>query len=332
AELNSGWTVRDASGQMLRRLAKQGTTWTWLEDYVYRDGTLMAAELPGTPTRLQFHLDHLGTPRLITADDGVEIARHTYYPFGGEATSPAQDNEPRKFTGHERDGHSLDYMHARYYTAEWGRFLSVDPGPSDLRRPQTWNRYVYAENNPVNRNDPDGRLTNPVTQEVGKGKPILHRGGGVGEIRELRSSVTASAGGEYGAARSGGRPHKGVDIVAPVGTPLVAAFSGTAEVRPEFDKDGKQNKLGLTVVVFGKDGTTAMYAHLSGTDVKTGDKIKEGQEVGDAGRSGNVMKAQPANEDHVHFQLYHKNKLTDPEEFLNDPEKQKQFSDGKPKQ
>jgi hypothetical protein len=50
-------------------------------------------------------------------------------------------------------------MHARFYSPKWGRFLSVDPTweSADLRRPQSWNRYAYVENNPVNLTDPDGK-------------------------------------------------------------------------------------------------------------------------------------------------------------------------------
>ena len=52
-----------------------------------------------------------------------------------------------------------DYMHARYYQAKCGRFLSVDPTweSADPGRPQTWNRYSYVTNNPINLTDPDGR-------------------------------------------------------------------------------------------------------------------------------------------------------------------------------
>jgi RHS repeat-associated protein len=260
----------------------------------------------------------------------------TYFPFGEEAPGSDRDASIRlKFTGHERDTNSealkVDYMHARYYATAAGRFLSVDPGPSDLRRPQTWNRYVYAENNPVKNNDPDGRLSNPVTGEQGKGKPILHRGGGVGQIRELQPGVKGSAGGEYGAARSGGRTHRGVDIVAPVGTPLVAAFSGRViEVKQPGDKDskGKENKLGLTVVVAARDGTIAMYAHMDSVTVARGDRVTEGQTIGEAGRTGNVMPEQPASEDHVHFQMQdNKGNPIKPQEFLNDPANQEKYRD-----
>ena len=106
----------------------------------------------------------LGTPRQITDGDMVEVAFHSYYPYGAEATDPLQDEVRLKFTGHERDENGsadagvLDYMHARFCSPHIGRFLTVDPEKSMLPgRPQTWGRYAYARNNPITRLDPDGR-------------------------------------------------------------------------------------------------------------------------------------------------------------------------------
>ena len=49
-------------------------------------------------------------------------------------------------------------MHARYYSPNLGRFLSVDPANSGrVGSSQSWNRYGYALNNPVKLVDPDGR-------------------------------------------------------------------------------------------------------------------------------------------------------------------------------
>jgi RHS repeat-associated protein len=68
-----------------------------------------------------------------------------------------------KFCGRDRatlGGGSVnlpDYAYERYLDVSQGRFLSIDPGGWDKHRPQTWNRYVYAENNPILKVDPDGR-------------------------------------------------------------------------------------------------------------------------------------------------------------------------------
>lgn len=99
-----------------------------------------------------------GAYRYDGAGNITAIGNHTY---GHDAVG--------RFTGHERDfdtaaptgiSASLDAMHARYYTAVTGRFLSVDP-VLDIREaltePQLWNRYTYVTNNPLKFTDPDGR-------------------------------------------------------------------------------------------------------------------------------------------------------------------------------
>ena len=168
AESRSDWTPRDQANRVLRRLERSGGTWRWTQDYIYGDGQLLAAEVASSSGTLHFHRDHLGTPRLITGNGGVEVSRHTYYPFGREIEETrSQDAERLKFTGHERDitsspARDLDYMHARYYTPMWGRFLSVDPGKDwDPAKPQSWNMYAYVRNNPINKTDPTGRCTPP---------------------------------------------------------------------------------------------------------------------------------------------------------------------------
>jgi len=104
-----------------------------------------------------YHLDHLGSPRILTDAAGVRVQGQHFLPFGEEAPVEAGLNS-RKFTGHERDSETgLDYMMARYYEAPLGRFLSVDPVNGAPRNPQSWNRYSYVNNNPLNLVDPNGR-------------------------------------------------------------------------------------------------------------------------------------------------------------------------------
>jgi len=64
-----------------------------------------------------------------------------------------------KFTGKERDSESgLDDFGARYFGSSLGRFQTPDPLLNSGRPwdPQTWNRYAYARNNPLNIVDPTG--------------------------------------------------------------------------------------------------------------------------------------------------------------------------------
>ena len=107
----------------------------WVKDYIWRDGLLLATESrtgPNARVSYHYHLDHLGTPRLVTSGTGARVSTHTYYAFGAERATAAESPETvMKFTGHERDAtgssDALDDMHARYYSPVQGRFLSVDP-------------------------------------------------------------------------------------------------------------------------------------------------------------------------------------------------------------
>ena len=146
------FTLRGPDGKVLRTHEATGYNWTGsvVEDDIYRGGLLLAAE---TTTGVHhFHLDHLGTPRLITNAAGGYVDYHLYYPFGEEATAFNQDTERMKFTGHERDlanlagpGDDLDYMHARFFSPVTGRFGSVDPGKDwKKEQPQAWNLYSYV--------------------------------------------------------------------------------------------------------------------------------------------------------------------------------------------
>jgi len=200
------WTLRDLSQKVVREYESTGTgtaqsSFLWLEDHYYANGRLLAADLDSAEgARRHFHLDHLGTARVVTNGSGQRISSHTYYPFGAEATSISQERdrgynreEPLRFTGHERDGLEestdqysmyLDYMHARYYSPHWGRFLTVDPSwkSGDLTRSQSWNRYAYVENNPVLDVDPDGEAPQAaIGAAIGAGVGLV-----VGGYKEIK--------------------------------------------------------------------------------------------------------------------------------------------------
>ncbi len=123
---------------------------------------------PSPRNRQYFSVDHLGTPRMITDAAGGVVSVHHYFGFGEELNTTTTA-EPKRFTGHERDFHApgsqddLDYMHARYYKAHMGRFLTVDPVLGSPEQPGSWNRYAYVQNNPTNLVDADGLVAGPAS-------------------------------------------------------------------------------------------------------------------------------------------------------------------------
>jgi RHS repeat-associated protein len=106
-----------------------------------------------------YHVDHLGTPRVITDVNGNAVSKHKYLPYGEELSPPPSTNT-HEFNGHEQDAETgLTYMKARYFSpAGTFRFASPDPGnDTHANWPQSFNRYAYVRNNPVGNGDPDGR-------------------------------------------------------------------------------------------------------------------------------------------------------------------------------
>jgi RHS repeat-associated protein len=106
-----------------------------------------------------YHVDHLGTPRVITDVSGNLVSKHKYLPFGEELTPPPSTNT-HEFTGHERDSETgLDYMLARYFGSSHGRLMAVDPIVNvevSFVNPQRWNRYTYVLQNPLRLGDASG--------------------------------------------------------------------------------------------------------------------------------------------------------------------------------
>jgi len=94
----------------------------------------------------------------------------------------------------------------------------------------------------------------------------------------------------WGAARSGGRTHQGVDMMSPFGTPLIAVVSGSVTM--------KTNNLGGNVIwLTGADGNKYYYAHLSSWEGSSRG-VNAGEVIGYVGATGNTT----AN--HLHFEIH----------------------------
>ena len=113
--------------------------------------------------------DHLGSTRSLVGEDGAVTAAYDYWPYGKILASSGTVLNPRisGSPGHERDAESgLDYMLARSYAYEVGRFLRPDPMQDEY---PGISPYAYAANNPFKYVDPDGRAAETVWDVVNIG-------------------------------------------------------------------------------------------------------------------------------------------------------------------
>ena len=99
----------------------------------------------------------------------------------------------------------------------------------------------------------------------------------------------------WGAARSGGRRHEGIDIFARRNTPVTSTTRGMVISR------GTNSLGGLIVTIIGPGGYRHYYAHLSrhGTQ-KMGEWVEPGEVIGYVGSTGNARGTPP----HLHYGIY----------------------------
>jgi RHS repeat-associated protein len=176
------------------------------------------AQSTGTVTYV--YTDPQGTPLAEADASGNITATFEYTPYGtyapqGTSTPGPTPNGPG-YTGHVNDPETnLVYMQARYYDPATGRFLSADPENVEEADVFNFNRYVYADANPIINLDPDGQdvsSTNPVSPPPPPPKPSPTNT----PVRTLATiTVTAT---------------RAVPILERIGIPTVSVTAGTVVI------------------------------------------------------------------------------------------------------
>jgi RHS repeat-associated protein len=133
----------------------------WHRGYVYgAGGNLLALQENGAVHWT--HQDWASKSQRLVDTGGNVTAIIDLDPWGREtARSWNSQQQPRRFTSYERDGNQSDDAMMRRYNRWHLRFDQPDPydGSLDLTSPQSFNRYTYANNDPVNSVDPTGLMS-----------------------------------------------------------------------------------------------------------------------------------------------------------------------------
>ena len=101
------------------------------------------------------------------------------------------------------------------------------------------------------------------------------------------------------------KPHTGIDLAMPEGTPLRSVVNGVVEKIVDY---GNEN-IGKGVIIAFEDGKKAIYGHMSDVTVKVGDKLNYGDLIGYSGNTGHSTGP------HLHFGIKDGNRFIDPSEY-----------------
>jgi len=142
--------------QVVEELSAAGTV---TREYTY--GLQRISEnqvLNGTWTASFYGYDGGGNVRNLTNSGGTITDTYEYDAFGNKWTVSGTTPNNYLYRGEQYDPDlGLYYLRARYYNSATGRFMSRDPLDGNIPDPKSLHKYLYADGDPVNANDPTGR-------------------------------------------------------------------------------------------------------------------------------------------------------------------------------
>jgi murein DD-endopeptidase MepM/ murein hydrolase activator NlpD len=163
--------------------------------------------------------------------------------------------------------------------------MSVDP----LTKMYPWQSpYAYTRNNPIFFIDVEGLGDPLAVMQIRQNSANNVQG-------VVRTDVDKKTG------QLINRVHQGFDLYAKSGTPIMAVKDAVVFSVVHDEKAAYGNEITLKITNDKGEVRYAQYSHLSKINVTAGDKVTEGQDIGQTGTSGNATGMKGANE-HLHFE------------------------------
>jgi RHS repeat-associated protein len=128
--------------------------------YIYGAELDLISQTLGTATSYYLKDGHSGV-RQLTSTTGTIADQYGYDGYGKVIYSVGSTQNTCQYRGEQSDTNlGMQYLRARYYNTEDGRFASVDLFEGYQSSPVSRHRYTYGNNNPVNYGDPSGKFSN----------------------------------------------------------------------------------------------------------------------------------------------------------------------------
>lgn len=231
-----------------------------------------------------WHKDNLGSTVAVTDAMGAVVERMSYEPYGKRRNVDASTDlvgvlsvasTRRGYTGHEMmDEVGLVNMNGRVFDPALSRFVSADPLIESPDNMQSYNRYAYVWNNPMNRTDPSGfcfagcfwhghRVTQAVNGLVGSvAKPFQRTWSTVYHNEVGRALITIAAA-YYTGGWASGYFESGA-----IGSAIGGAAGGLAGSNGHLQAG--VNGAATAVAFYGVGSVTGMHGQPAWKDISAG--------------------------------------------------------------
>jgi RHS repeat-associated protein len=160
ASIRDGVEVRylvDENQPYAQVIEEYSSTTGTIASYVY--GNELVSQIRGSTTSYYLNDGHSGV-RLLTDSAGEVTDSYTFDAYGEVIQKTGNTTNDYLYRGEQLDSSvGMQYLRARYYDQNTGRFVSTDPFEGVQEVPISRHRYNYGNDNPIKYLDPSGNMS-----------------------------------------------------------------------------------------------------------------------------------------------------------------------------